>query len=171
MRQGMYRRVLPQFLDEVDDSLAPYVRWLGENYAKLTRQFAAEAPATLIHCDLRLDNVCFDGERCAYLDWQLTRSGPAAYDVAYFLSSALAASADSETEDGILRRYHQTLDAPDYPFDTFYRDYQRGLVLTLSSLMPSPDIAIDAGRGQEMMARWRERLAARLARVDVNTLF
>ena len=46
MRQGVYRRVLPQFLDEVDDSLAPYVRWLGEHYAKLTRQFATEAPAT-----------------------------------------------------------------------------------------------------------------------------
>ena len=171
MRQGMYRRVVPLFLKEVDDTLAPYVEWLGEHHAALTRALSADAPATLIHCDLRLDNVCFDGERCAYLDWQLTRSGPAAYDVAYFLSSALAASADAATEDEILRRYFQALDAPDYPFETFYRDYQRGLVLTLSSLMPTPDIAIDAGRGQEMMARWRERLAARLARVDVNTLF
>ena len=158
------------FLQEVDDALAPYVRWLGEHHAQLTRQFYAEAPTTLIHCDLRLDNVCFDGERCAYLDWQLTRSGPAAYDVAYFLSSALDPSADAATEDAILRRYFDALDPPDYPFETFVRDYQRGLLLTLTALMPTPDIAIDAGRGQEMMARWRARLAARLARVDVNTL-
>ncbi len=171
MRQGMYRRVLPQYLAEVDESLAPFVAWLGEHHAALTNRLTAEAPRTLIHCDLRLDNVCFDGERCAYLDWQLTRAGPAAYDVAYFLSSALAAEADEATEDEILRRYFSALDVPDYPWASFLRDYQRGLVLTLSSLMPTPDIAIDAGRGQQMMARWRERLAARLARVDVNTLF
>lgn len=34
----------------------------------------------------------------------------------------------------------------------------------------APGSAIDAGRGQEMMARWRVRLEARLQRVDVNTL-
>jgi len=170
MRQGMYRRVLPHYLAEVDESLAPYVRWLGEHHAALTDRLTAQAPTTLIHCDLRLDNICFDGERCAYLDWQLIRSGPAAYDVAYFLSSALDPSEDAAMEDAILRRYFDALDAPDYPFETFFRDYQRGLLLTLTALMPTPDIAIDAGRGQEMMARWRARLAARLARVDVNTL-
>ncbi len=171
MRQGMYRRVMPQFLAEADESLTPFVSWLGKHHAELTRRFSAEAPSTLIHCDLRLDNVCFDGERCAYIDWQLTRSGPAAYDVAYFISSALDPSADAATEDDILRRYFAALDVSGYPFKTFMRDYQRGLLLTLTSLMPSPDITIDAGRGQEMMARWRARLAARLARVDVNTLF
>jgi hypothetical protein len=170
MRQGMFRKVVPQFLSEVDESLAPFVRWLGEHHAELTDRLTAEAPNTLIHCDLRLDNICFDGSRCAYLDWQLTRSGPAAYDVAYFLSSALDPNVDTATEDDILRRYYSALDRPDYPFETFFRDYQRGLLLTLTALMPTPDIAIDAGRGQEMMARWRARLAARLSRVDVNTL-
>lgn len=170
MRQGMFKRVMPRFLDEVDDSLAPFVRWLGQHHAALTDTLTSEAPTTLIHCDLRLDNVCFDGERCAYLDWQLTRSGPAAYDVAYFLSSALNPDVDWATEEQLLRRYFVALDAPDYPFETFLRDYQRGLLLTLTAVMPTPDIAIDAGRGQDMMARWRSRLAARLARVDVNTL-
>ena len=43
-------------------------------------------------------------------------------------------------------------------------------MMTLTALMPSLDIAIDAGRSQEMMSRWRERLRVRLPRVDVNAL-
>ena len=82
LREGMFRQTRDIFLAQASDRLRPYVEWLGENSAALTRRLTQEAPTTLIHCDLRLDNVCFDGSNCAFLDWQLTRSGPAAYDVA-----------------------------------------------------------------------------------------
>jgi hypothetical protein len=85
MREFMFRWSLRAFRGEASDSLRPYVDWLGSNYARLTRALTAQAPVTLVHNDLRLDNVCFDGSECAYLDWQLLRAGPAAYDVAYFL--------------------------------------------------------------------------------------
>ena len=170
MRQGMFRQVRDDFLAEADEELAPYINWLTDNSAELTRRLTEEAPTTLIHCDLRLDNICFNGEHCAYLDWQLTRSGPAAYDVAYFMGSALAPEATAEEEDHILARYYRALDPPDYPFDQFTRDYHRGLMACLGSVMPSDDFAIDEGRGQTMMARWRERHGARLQRVDLNTL-
>ena len=170
MREGIFRQTLAQFLAEADDSLKPYVSWVGEHYAALTRRLTAEAPTTLVHCDLRLDNVCSNGSECAYLDWQLIRSGPAAYDVAYFIGSALHPETSPEAEDECLARYHRALAVPDYDFPRFRRDYERGLLLTLTSVMPSDDFAIDAGRGQTMMARWRARLAARLQRVDVSTL-
>jgi thiamine kinase-like enzyme len=170
MREGMFRQVRDVFLEEAGDELAPYIHWLADHSAELNHTFVREAPATLIHCDLRLDNVCFNGADCAYLDWQLTRSGPAAYDVAYFLGSALDADATADEEEAILRRYHRALDAPDYPFETFLRDYHRGLMATLASVMPSDDFAIDEGRGQTMMSRWRARHAALLTRVDVDTL-
>lgn len=170
MRQGMFRQSVGQFLEEADDTLSPFITWLADHHAELTRTLTSEAPTTLVHCDLRLDNICFDSERCAFLDWQLTRSGPAAYDVAYFLSSALNVDTSADEEDEILHRYHRALDPVDYPYDRFHRDYQRSLLLSLTAVMPSPDINIDAGRGQEMMSRWRDRLNARLQRVDVSTL-
>jgi thiamine kinase-like enzyme len=170
MREYMYRRTLPQFRAEASDFLRPYVDWLGDNYARLTWALTAEAPTTLVHNDLRLDNVCFNGTDCAFLDWQLLRSGPAAYDVAYFLGSALSEEADAGAERRILERYHAALDRPDYEFDRFLRDYRRGLVLSLAAVVPHEDIAIDAGRGQSMMARWRRRLEARLRQVDLDTL-
>ncbi|HEY5644414.1 MAG TPA: phosphotransferase [Pseudomonadales bacterium] len=170
MRQYMYRRTLNQFRAEASEFLRPYVQWLGDNYALLTRKLTSEAPTTLVHNDLRLDNVCFNGTDCAYLDWQLLRSGPAAYDVAYFLGSALSEDASPGEEMAILERYHAALNRPDYDFPRFRRDYQRGLVLSLAAVVPHADIAIDAGRGQTMMARWRNRLESRLRQVDLDTL-
>jgi len=170
MREFMYRKTLPQFRAEASDFLKPYVEWFGVHSARLTKTLTAEAPTTLVHNDLRLDNVCFNGVDCAYLDWQLLRSGPAAYDVAYFLGSALSAEASPEEEMGILERYHAALNPPDYAFDRFLRDYRRGLMLSLAAVVPHADIAIDAGRGQTMMARWRQRLEARLRQVDPDGL-
>jgi aminoglycoside phosphotransferase (APT) family kinase protein len=147
-----------------------YLDWLGENSASLMTSFARDAPHTLVHCDLRLDNVCFDSNRCAYLDWQLTRVGPGAYDIAYFLGGALPPETSASEERDLLHEYHRKLDIPDYPFESLWRDYQRALMLTVPFLSPSEDVKIDQGRGQEMMSRWLERLNSRLQNVEISTL-
>ncbi len=170
MREFMFRRSLKAFRAQASDFLRPYVDWLGSNYARLTRTLTAQAPVTLVHNDLRLDNVCFDGSACAYLDWQLLRAGPAAYDVAYFLGGALGEQAARDDEFGVLERYHRALGRADYAFDRFLRDYRRGLLLSLAAVVPQADVTIGAGRGQAMMARWRRRLEARLAHVPLDTL-
>jgi len=170
MREHMYRRSLAQFRREASDVLRPYVDWMGDNYARLMRTLTREAPTTLVHNDLRLDNVCFNGTECAYLDWQLLRAGPAAYDVAYFLGSALSEHASAAEEHEILERYHTALGHPEYDFRRFERDYQRGLLLSLAAVVPHTDVAIDAGRGQTMMARWRLRLQARLEHVAPDSV-
>lgn len=90
--------------------------------------------------------------------------------MAYFLGSALSAEAGPNEEMQILERYYAALNPPDYAFDRFLRDYRRSLVLSLAAVVPHADIAIDAGRGQTMMARWRQRLEARLKQVDPDLL-
>ena len=150
--------------------MQPYLDWLEVHGVTLMKSFARDAPQTLVHCDLRLDNVCFGTEGCAYLDWQLTRAGPAAYDIAYFLGGALAPETTASQERELVREYHRKLDVTDYSFESFWRDYQRGLMLTVSSLSPTEDIEIDLGRGQAMMSRWLERLTARLQHVEVSGL-
>jgi len=170
MRHWMFKRSLPAFQKIVAPEMQIYLDWLGANSTTLMKAFARDAPQTLIHCDLRLDNVCFGADRCVYLDWQLTRSGPAAYDVAYFLGGALPSETSARDELELLREYHRALDVADYPFESFLRDYQRGLVLSIASLSPTEDIEIDEGRGQEMMTRWLDRLTARLQNVQVGDL-
>lgn len=168
MRAGIFRRSGPALRSVAPDGMQPYIDKLLELGGDLVKRLEADAPRTLIHCDLRLDNVCFDGERCAFLDWQLVRSGPAAYDVAYFIGGALPPETTEAEELRLLHRYHDALAVADYPFDRFHRDYQRGLLATLPSLAPTTDFNIDEGRGQAMMQRWRERLLARLSHVDLD---
>ena len=170
IRAGVYRKSVKALREVAPPGLEPYIEKLRELGGELVRRLAEEAPKTLIHCDLRLDNVCFDGNEVAFLDWQLVRSGPAAYDVAYFLGGALAPETSAEDEERLLRRYHDELCVTDYPFEQFHRDYQRALLASLAAVAPTPDVEIDEGRGQEMMQRWRERLGARLAHVDVDRL-
>ena len=170
MRHRMFNATLPAFRAAATPELRPCLDWLEQHAATLMSAFAREAPPTLVHGDLRLDNVCLDAERCAYLDWQMTRVGPAAYDVAYFLGGAMAAETSADTERELVRAYHRALDVADYPFERFWRDYQRALVLSVTALSPTEDVRIDPGRGQEMMRRWLERLGARLRHVEIDAL-
>ena len=170
MRHGLFRKALPMFRETAATELLPYVDWLEVNGHSLMQQFIADAPETLLHCDLRLDNVCFSNAGCAFIDWQLVRRGPAAYDVAYFLASALSTEVDQATEQALLVDYHRALAVPGYDYDAFARDYQRALLLIVSILATSGTIAIDEGRGQVMMARWLERLTARLQNIEPATL-
>ncbi len=170
MRHRMFKATLPAYRAAAAQELQPTLDWLEVHAAKLMTAFTREAPPTLVHGDLRLDNVCLDAERCAYLDWQLTRVGPAAYDVAYFVGGAMAPETTVNTERELVREYHRKLDVADYSFERFWRDYQRALVLTVIALSPTADVQIDQGRGQEMMRRWLERLSARLQHVEIDTL-
>lgn len=49
-------------------------------------------PSTLLHCDLRADNLLFDhrGTQVTIIDWQGCGAGPAAFDLAYFLVQSLS---------------------------------------------------------------------------------
>lgn len=170
IRHGMFLQHVDQYERELDASLAPQLAWLREHGERLVHQLMLEAPVTLLHCDLRLDNVVFDGEDCGFIDFQLVRRGPAAYDVAYFLSSALREDATESEEQALLEHYHRTLSAPDYPFETFRRDYRRAVLAVLAGLASAGDIDFTNDRGARTMAAWLRRLERRAAGIDPTRL-
>jgi hypothetical protein len=67
----------------------------------------ARLPSTLIHSDLRADNLLFgpDGESVTLVDWQGAGIGPAAWDLAYFLSQSLDVDIRRDNERQLLDRY------------------------------------------------------------------
>lgn len=170
MRHRLYLGARDTFVERHKEHLSDDDRsvldWLDRNGPSLARCFDREAPPTVIHCDLRFDNVLFDrakDEPVAFIDWQLAAIGPAAFDVAYFLSAALDTAVSREDELALLHAYHQTLlsnGVGNYPFETLLRDYRRGLVAVIQVLCSSYSLDLDLE--MEGYDRWVARAFGRL---------
>ena len=67
----------------------------------------AELPSTLLHSDLRADNLLFapDGDAVVLIDWQGAGVGPPSWDLAYFLTQSLTVEDRRAHEDELLDRY------------------------------------------------------------------
>ena len=128
------------------------------------------SPHTLLHCDLRLDNVFFRDDEVVIFDWQLVRRGPAAYDVAYLLSGALAVDVASSDVEGLLSTYHAALQrggVADYAFDRLRHDFVLGLHSVLFSLASIDQVDLGDGRGIDLIRGWIQRLHARLEQAHI----
>lgn len=143
---------------------------------ELGRVLHENAPETINHCDLRLDNVFFvDGAPpdVVLFDWQLVRRGAAAYDVAYFVSSALPVEVGADGEESLLRAYYRELVAggvSQYPFERFVEDYHRALVITLQNFGTIDQVEMGQDRGRHLMDAWISRAVARLEGIDLRAL-
>ena len=74
------------------DSLAPSEQALGATFPdrlEAALRSVARLPHTLLHCDLRSDNLLFspDGSQVTLVDWQGAGVGPPSFDLAYFDTS------------------------------------------------------------------------------------
>jgi Ecdysteroid kinase-like family len=70
---------------------------------------AATDTPTVIHGDLRGDNLMYSGEEVVAVDWQGARRGPGARDVSYVLTSSLDEQQRRDTERSLIARYHEKL--------------------------------------------------------------
>jgi hypothetical protein len=66
---------------------------------------------TLLHGDLHVGNVYFDGPHAAMCDWQVLGRGSPAFDVAYLIGSALNVENRRAAERDLLRHYLAALAA------------------------------------------------------------
>lgn len=71
----------------------------------------AQLPHTLIHSDLRADNLLFDRVRdeAVLIDWQGAGVGPPSWDLAYFMSQSLAVDVRRRHESELLDSYCEVL--------------------------------------------------------------
>ncbi|WP_420450283.1 aminoglycoside phosphotransferase family protein [Ilumatobacter sp.] len=85
---------------------------LDQRVERVLRELAT-MPSTLLHCDLRTDNLLFepDGTGVSIVDWQGAGIGPPAFDLAYFLSQCLTIDDRRRHEDDLLGAYRDDLAA------------------------------------------------------------
>jgi hypothetical protein len=99
-----------RYRDRLADDVLATVRRFGDEMSAWGR-LASAGPWTLLHGDFRLDNLLFGGGRVGVVDWQVVATGPAMFDVAYFLGAGLLPKDRRLHEIDLLRAYHARLAA------------------------------------------------------------
>jgi hypothetical protein len=106
-------------------------------------------PATLIHADLRADNLLFDGERAVILDWQLVTRNLAAIDIARVLGGSEPPAERRGHQLEVFAAWHEALlgaAVRNYGFEEALADFRLAVLYTL--LIPIRSFGIagpDAG--------------------------
>ncbi len=160
---AIYEASLPGFMEAFGSAIDPGLESFVAGYAGIRDRIIddlAAMPHTLVHFDYRADNLFFDGDGVAVIDWQAISQGGGAADVGYFLSQNLAVEHRRSAEDELLGVYHDALLAggvTGYDLDDLRRDYRVGIecgwiipVLAVGSLDFSSERAV---------ALWTEVLA------------
>ncbi len=106
----------PQLVEMLGDELTEQERQLGSEFPSRIEsalRSLALMPSTLLHCDLRADNLLFSpsGDRVSLIDWQGAGSGPPSFDLAYFLSQSLTVAERRLHEHELLDFYRTELAA------------------------------------------------------------
>ncbi len=129
----------PLFEPFVAERASPELVRIGERMASAIEPMMvdmARGARSLCHGDFRADNLMFapDGGGAALItiDWQATLQARGAFDVGTLMSMSVTTDLRRAHEAELLRGYHDRLTAAgvtDYPYDAFFHDYRRGLLI------------------------------------------
>jgi hypothetical protein len=169
---ALYPDTWPMFLERFGPSVPEEMRPIGEALggklgAILDR--LATAPNTLLHGDLRLDNVFFPAAGAgqapvALIDWQFLVRGAGAYDIAYFLGQSLKVEVRRAHDKELLRLYHGLLTeggVKDYSFEQLVEDFRWSVLYGFAVPVMAGVMADVANeRAQALMRAMTERSAA-----------
>jgi aminoglycoside phosphotransferase (APT) family kinase protein len=95
----------------------------------------ARGQRSLCHGDFRADNLMFapgGGAALVTIDWQAPLQARGAFDVGMLMSMSVTTALRRAHEGALLQGYHDRLTAAgvtDYPYDAFFHDYRRGLLI------------------------------------------
>lgn len=167
---AVVRALFPQlyagFRERYAARLAPDILDLGAGIAARLDPYLAREPAarTIVHGDLRIDNILFapGGDACWLVDWQTLGRGSGATDLAYLVGTSIAdpaarAAADRPAFDqwiAALRRRGVDPDA-----DALWTDYRIGALSGYFMAVFASMSVERTARGDEMFALMAERPA------------
>jgi aminoglycoside/choline kinase family phosphotransferase len=132
-------------------------------------------PWAVVHGDYRLDNLLFDHDAgtVAVVDWQTCSYGPALGDVAYFVGAGLPTELRRESEEQLVRGYHERLLAEGvsgYGWDRCFEDYRRGSFAGVVMCVAASMLVGRTERGDRMFLTMAERHAQHALDLDASDL-
>jgi aminoglycoside phosphotransferase (APT) family kinase protein len=130
---------------------------------------------TLLHGDIRADNLFFRDGAMKVVDFQFACHGAGAADVAYLVTQGLPVSERRGRDQALLTEYLDDLAAQgdsDYPFDEAWRDYR----LATGYLMMLPVISLLGAeampeRSRQLCITLTDRAVAAIDEIDAVAAF
>jgi hypothetical protein len=129
----------PRFEAFVAERASPDLVRIGERMAGVIEPMMvdmASGARSLCHGDFRADNLMFasdsGGAALITIDWQAPLQARGAFDVGTLMSMSVTTALRRAHEAELLHGYHDRLLAAgvtDYPYDAFFQDYRRGLLI------------------------------------------
>jgi hypothetical protein len=123
-------------------------------------------PHTLLHGDAHIGNTYLDGKRPALCDWQTARRGRPAFDLAYFIGSALTIDDRRAAERDLLTTWRRAVAGhggdPPEP-DELWLDYRQHMAYGLFAWLTN----LEEFQPEEVIAATVARFAQ--AVIDVDT--
>ncbi len=176
---AFYADAWSPFLDRLGHRLDPEVAALVQGFAPVVERFMAgtDTPRTLVHNDLRADNLLFVGATDApdaiVVDWQSVSIGVGGSDVAYLIGSSFAdrdARADVERE--LVVEYGRRLRAAGVDLDdnTIWCDYRHGSLWAFIIIVIASLVTEQNERGDEMFTQMIQRHGHQALELDALSL-
>ena len=111
-------------------------------------------PSTLLHGDLRADNLLFSRGRVFLVDWQIAAWGLGTFDLARVIGGSSQRPLRLSEQQKLVRIWHQTLKeggVRKYTLEEAWQDYRVGVALTLSiPITNGPTLARLSPRGKKI---------------------
>lgn len=158
--QNRYIQFIDPFLQRFGQHVSRQVREiidaLATNYGAV-RQRLQQAPATMIHGDLHLDNIFFHAPEhrppVTVIDWQSVARGRGAIDLALFLFGSLETATRRAVENDLLHRYYELLikgGVTEYSFAQLMEDCRLALLWLLgANVVWLGSLDVDGLKGRE----------------------
>ena len=133
---------------------------------------------TLVHGDPRCENFFLADDGVKLIDFQLMKSAPAAFDVAYMMYTNMGAAAAAEHELELMAGYHRTLlgqlspeQAAGLTFTRFASEYQAAVLYFVYQMFIAGDLEESIKKNPPLWAHMLGNLDAAFARWDVPAFF
>jgi aminoglycoside phosphotransferase (APT) family kinase protein len=151
---------------EVKKHLPAFLRWAKlptqdrEQFRNLPRQVIGaldrlrQQPITLVHGDLRSDNIFYGHNSVRFIDWGLALAGNAAFDLARLTGGSARKSLSLLQHVNLFKIWHAKLlrhGVRNYPLPQAWQDYRDAILLTLTiPVTNAPTLATFSARGRRM---------------------
>ncbi len=177
LNQAVMEQLLPVFFERYGELVAPEHREVCERLVASLDSWVADrrAPLGLVHGDYRLDNMLFgaggSSRPLVVVDWQTVGWGPVMTDAAYFIGGALLLEDRRASEERLVRRYHDALQANGirgFSWEECWTGYRRGCFLGLLMVLAPAVIVQRTERGDRMFLAQLERFAQQV--LDLGAL-